>query len=89
MGISNASLSEIEAGNAKPRYELIYNITNKFSVNVYYLIHGRGEMFMPEDIPRALGVEDVGAYSDWIREFLRYFTRSEIVRYHIMAYFRG
>ncbi len=89
LGISNANLSEIEAGNAKPRYELIYNITKKFNVNAYYLIHGEGDMFMPVNIPRVLGVEDIAPYSDWLREFLRYFTKSEIVRYHIMAYFRG
>jgi len=89
LGISNASLSEIEAGNAKPRYELIYNITGKFNVNVYYLIHGQGDMFIPEQFPHFPGAADVGPYSEWLQTFLRYFTRSEMVRYHIMAYFRG
>ncbi|MCP5108475.1 MAG: helix-turn-helix transcriptional regulator, partial [bacterium] len=88
LGISGASLSEIEAGNAKPRYELIYNITGKFNVNIYYLLHGRGEMFMPEESEKPFDFGEGGKYRDWVLKFLRYFKDSEMVRHHMISYFR-
>lgn len=87
LGISNASLSEIEAGNAKPRYEMIYNITKKFKVNVYYLIHGEGKMFMSELDSPADKINKLPQFKDWWDDFITHFNDSPMTRYAVMSYF--
>lgn len=88
LEISGGSLSEIEAGNAKPRYEMIYNLTKKFNVNIYYLLHGKGEMFIPEDIESYIGAKKYGPDTEqWLKNFLFYFNESEMLRYAMMSHF--
>jgi len=43
--ISNGYLSEIETGNKEVKAGLIHLITNIFSVNSNWLLHGEGNMF--------------------------------------------
>jgi DNA-binding XRE family transcriptional regulator len=88
LDISNASLSEMEAGNAKPRFELIYNITKKFKVNINYLLHGEGEVFMSDEISRQSGLEIKSEYQPFFKDFLYYFNQSPLVRTAMMNYFR-
>jgi transcriptional regulator with XRE-family HTH domain len=88
MEISGASLSEIEAGNVKPRFELIYNITRKFDVNINYLLHGEGEMFMKDETYRLTGFDMTKVDRTFLEEFVDYFSRSELVRTHVMGFFR-
>ena len=88
LDISNASLSEMEAGNAKPRFELIYNITSKFKVSVNYLLHGEGEMFLSDEISRQSGIEIKPEYQLFFKDFLYYFNQSPLVRTAMMNYFR-
>lgn len=87
MNISNANLSEIEQGNAKPRFELLYNIIRLHNVNISYLFYGEGEMFQPDnagniDFKRFPGLEE------WLEDFLWYMENSVLVRAHIMLAFR-
>ncbi|UCH96643.1 MAG: helix-turn-helix transcriptional regulator [Candidatus Aminicenantes bacterium] len=89
LDISNASLSEMEAGNAKPRFELIYNMTKKYKVNINYLLHGIGEVFMPEEISRQRGMEINPGHQDFFKEFFHYFNCSHLVRTAMMNYFRA
>jgi len=88
LDISNASLSEMEAGNAKPRFELIYNITKKFKVNINYLLHGEGEIFMSDELSRQSVLEIKPEYQPFFKEFLYYFSQSPLVRTAMMNYFR-
>lgn len=88
LDISGASLSEIEAGNGKPRFNVIYNLSKKFNVNIYYLLHGKGEMFMADDIARTIAPETYGEHTEFLKTFLRYFNDSLMVRYAVMTHFR-
>ena len=88
LDISPASLSEIEAGNGKPRFNVIYNLTKKFNVNIYYLLHGKGEMFMADDIERNIVPETYGEHTEFLKTFLRYFNDSLMVRYAMMTHLR-
>ncbi|MDQ1349873.1 MAG: repressor LexA [Acidobacteriota bacterium] len=88
LGISPASLSEIEAGRSKPMFDTIFNLTKKFRVNVYYLLHGQGEMFFENEIEASIGTGNYGDYREWLRKFLYYFRESEMVRYSMMSYFK-
>ena len=88
LEISTSSISDIEAGNIKPRFELIYNLTKKFNVNIYYLLHGKGEMFMPEeDETVSLANKLSPELKDWLKDFIWHFCKSPMVRYSMMSYF--
>lgn len=88
LNISNASLSEMEAGNAKPRFELLYNITKRYNVNLNYLLHGEGEIFMSNDILQQNPIAITPGHRDFFKEFFYYFNCSHLVRTAMMNYFR-
>jgi transcriptional regulator with XRE-family HTH domain len=88
LEISPANLSEIESGAAAPRHEAIYNLSKKFNVNIYYLLHGKGGMFQSDSIERSVTPEVYGANTGFLKEFLKYFRKSSLVRYEMMSYFR-
>lgn len=89
LDISNASLSEIEAGHAKPRFEVIYHLTRKYNVNINYLLHGEGEIFLNEEISRQSGISIKPENRDFFKDFLYYFNSSPLVRTAMMNYFRA
>ena len=88
LGISPASLSEIEAGRAKPMFDTIFNLTKKFNVNVFYLLHGQGDMFAGDEIARSIEPNKYGAYTEWLKNFLYYFYESDMVKFAMMGYFK-
>ena len=78
----------MESGNAKPRFELVFNLTLKFNVNINYLLHGKGPMFLPEGI---FIMEDCDIGEDslaFLQEFLKYFNQSSLIRTSMMNHFR-
>lgn len=87
MEISGASLSEIEAGNSKPRIEVYYNLTQKYNVNTDYLLHGKGEMFRGASKLESPGVEKTHEFREFLETFLDYFEKSRLVRYAMMTHF--
>lgn len=98
LDISNANLCEIEAGIAKPRFEFLYSISLKFNVNLLYLLHGKGEMFIAGQEQEEVAEKDeydelvqqlkkLPQYREWFSEFLGYFNDSPMVRYAVMSYF--
>ena len=49
---SSEKLSRLfRGGNAKPSYEIIYDISNMFEINVDWLITGRGSMLRDSQTP--------------------------------------
>jgi transcriptional regulator with XRE-family HTH domain len=87
LGISGASLSEVEAGNAKPMIEIYYNITGKFNVNQDYLLFGAGDMFMDGDNSGISPGESDREYLEFMEKFLYYFKHSKLVRTAVMGHF--
>jgi len=88
LTVSAASLSDIESGKGKPRHEAIYNLVKKYNVNIYYLLHGRGEMFMSNIIEQSIIPETYGVHTEFLLKFLKFFKESPLVRYEMMRYFR-
>lgn len=86
MGVSPASISEIEQGNNKPRHDIIYNLTAKYSINIDYLLHGKGEMFIRGVVERSIIPEVYGEHTEFLKEFLRCFKESTLIRYAMIAY---
>jgi transcriptional regulator with XRE-family HTH domain len=88
LEISPANLSEIESGAAGPRYEVLYNLTKKYNVNIYYLLHGKGKMFVCDNIESRIDPAIYGEDTEFLKEFLKYFKESSLVRYEMMSFFR-
>lgn len=87
LGISASSLCDIEAGNMKPRFELIYALTKKFNVNILYLLHGTGDMFMREKQDTFHKSEIMERDREWWENFIYYIENSPMTRYAVMSYF--
>lgn len=91
LNVSGSSLSAMEAGHIKPNFELLYNISSKFNVNLCFLLHGKGDIFISqekEDITALRKMLDQeGEIANWLKEFLYYFKYSPLVRYAMMSYF--
>lgn len=88
LNISTASLSDIESGKNFPRHDVIYNLSMKYNANIYYLLHGEGEMFQTDAVKRAIESGVYGIHTEFLKEFYRYFNDSSLVRYEMMCYFR-
>lgn len=87
LGISGASLSEIEAGNTKPMFEVYYNLTAKFDVNMYYLLFGMGSMVVGGEPGDSSAFNEPTEYRKFLETFLKYFRESQLVRYGMMTHF--
>jgi transcriptional regulator with XRE-family HTH domain len=87
LGISGPSLSEVEAGNARPTIEIYYHLTGKFNVSQDYLFMGNGSMFLEEkdiESPVSGAGEEAGHF---LETFLLYFKKSKLVRTAMMGHF--
>lgn len=87
VGISASSLCDIEAGKIKPRFELIYALTKKYNINIFYLLHGTGDMFVREEWDILPKSEILDKDRDWWKKFVYYFENSPMIRYTIMSHF--
>lgn len=86
--VSGASLSAMEAGNSKPRIEVYFHLTREYNVNLEFLLHGQGEMFLNgEGHPEDEDLEKPGECREFMGTFLDYFDKSPVVRYAMMTHF--
>jgi transcriptional regulator with XRE-family HTH domain len=88
LGVSAASLSDIETGKSIPRHDVIYNLSKKYNISIYYLLHGEGEMFQSDSVKREIESGVYGIHTEFLKEFYRYYNESSIVRYEMMGFFR-
>jgi transcriptional regulator with XRE-family HTH domain len=89
MGISGASLSEIENGKYKPGFDFLEKLSQDFNVNLHYVFFGEGEMFLGAGRRYIQQVSFKGGSSEDLRKFFWYFDRSSIVHYHILSAFNS
>jgi transcriptional regulator with XRE-family HTH domain len=87
LEVSGASLSEIEAGNARPRIEVYYNLTKKYNVNMAFLLEGKGKMFLEEEEFNEPVADMDNELRQFLDTFLAYFEKSRVVRYAMMTHF--
>jgi len=88
LTISTASLSDIELGKNVPRHDVIFNLHKKFNINIYYLLHGEGEMFQAGLFKNQIESDKFKMHREFLEEFSRYFCGSPLVRYEMMGFFR-
>lgn len=87
LEISASSLCDAESGNIKPRFELIFSIIEKYNVSIPYLLHGTGDMFIPEPDDALPEPGLLEKHRDWFKKFFHYFEKSPMVRYAVMSFF--
>lgn len=87
LDISTSAISDMEAGNIKPRFDLLYNISLVYNVNLHYLLHGKGMMFQPEEGHPVYEMDRFPEHREWMSDFLYHFNHSPMVRYTMMSYF--
>ena len=88
LGISDGTMSEIFNGKHKPGYEFFIRITTEFNVNIYYLLFGKGDMFLSPTTHFSKIVDQLSVNMDDVQKMLWYFERSPIVQYMMSGYFR-
>lgn len=85
LGISSASLSEIESGSAKPMFEVYFSLTYDFNVNLNFLFSGKGNLFVTtereQENSQKNGISDAHLFLD---EFFATLAESPLVRYSML-----
>jgi transcriptional regulator with XRE-family HTH domain len=86
LNISASSICSIESGKGLPRHDIIYNLAAKFNVNIYFLLHGSGEMFISDLLKQRIESCEFKPYTNFLKEFLKYVRASSVVRFEMMNY---
>jgi transcriptional regulator with XRE-family HTH domain len=88
LGISKSFISNIEKGISKAGYDLFFFISKVYDVNLYYIVHGEGEMFgKKREIPGpSLGDKSFGEQVETGNELLWYVEHSPLFKHAVMAY---
>jgi transcriptional regulator with XRE-family HTH domain len=89
LGIAGPTLSELESGKYKPGHDFFRKISREFNVNLYYLMFGKGDMFLNELSSYTTRNKNFSINLQDVQNFLYYFERSPLVQYHIMSSFRA
>lgn len=82
-GFSRSLISEAENGLKKPSSTYLFALLDLFKVDLNYILSGRGEMFLGEE----LVLEDFGKDARNIKNLLMYMKKADVVRYSILKYF--
>ncbi len=86
IGFSASFVSDIESGRSKACFDFFLNVTEKFNVNLYYLILGTGNV-IGNSQPRAdLGDKEFGQPVESINELLWYIERSPMLKHTIFGH---
>jgi transcriptional regulator with XRE-family HTH domain len=89
LGISAPSLSEIETGRNRPGIELLIKLSKNFKVNLYYVLLGKGEMFVNPVMDYFMQVKDYAVNVEDVRGFLEVFSKSKEIQYFILSQYQS
>ncbi len=91
LGISAPTLSDLEAGRSRPGFDILVRLSERFHVNVYHVLFGKGEMFENPLLEFLINIEerDLGVRMADVERFLEYFGKSRQVQYFIMHQFEA
>lgn len=84
--ISGSYLSEIEAGKSKPGFDFFYNASKICGVNIAYVLHGVGDMFVDIGAGPGMSSREPGDQIESFNEILWYIERSPVFRNAVMAF---
>ncbi|HLP46254.1 MAG TPA: helix-turn-helix transcriptional regulator [Candidatus Kapabacteria bacterium] len=84
LEVSRSFISELESGQVRCGYDLIFKFSEIFDVNLYYLVRGEGAMFDAKTPTPSLSGKEIGDPIESIPELLWYLERSTLMRYNVM-----
>ena len=89
LGISAPTLSELEAGNSKPSFDVMTKLSVLFKINLYYVLFGKGDMFENPLLEFLFNLQenDMVLKFNYLKEFLEYFAKSKQLQFHIGSQF--
>lgn len=85
IGMSRSFISQIEKGTVKCGYDFIFKLSEIFNVNLYYLVHGEGEMFGTENPRPSLDGKEVGEAIETLNQLVWYLERSPLMGHSLMS----
>jgi transcriptional regulator with XRE-family HTH domain len=85
IGMSRSFISQVEKGGLKCGYDFIYKLSDIFNVNLYYLVHGEGEMFGTENPRPSLDGKEVGEAIETKNQLVWYLERSPLLGHSLMS----
>ncbi len=88
LNVCPGTISGVENGTTSPSFDIIYNLSLQYHVNIYYLLYGEEPMFHNETANHPLidGIND--EQSLFLQNFLHFFKNSELARFSFMSYFK-
>lgn len=86
LDISGSYLSEVESAKTKPGYDLFYNLSRHFPVNLSYLLHGEGEMFVKEKKTGTAVNKEIGDRIETEDDLLWYIENSPLFMHTLMGF---
>lgn len=87
VGVSGASISEIEAGKYKPCHDFFFRIVKEFNVSLYYLMFDEGEMFLNMGETIKFTYENGSANTEEFEKFFDDFNRSPLLQHLILEHY--
>lgn len=85
--ISPEFLQQIESGEKPADMHFFHSITKYFKVDLYYLLHGAGELIDQQQIRLNLDFEDFGEEKQHVEKMLFYMRYSPLVKYALLKHF--
>ena len=86
LGISGSLLSQIESGQKKPVYELLYKLMKKYNVSLDWIFSGQGEMFLKKKkkvkVKEDKYIDDI----ETIDDLVWYLEHSSLFNLNVMGY---
>jgi transcriptional regulator with XRE-family HTH domain len=89
LEISAPALSEIEKGRNRASIELLIKLSERFNVNLYYILLDKGEMFANPIIDYFIQAKDFAVNMQDVRHFLEIFSKSREIQYYILSEFQS
>jgi transcriptional regulator with XRE-family HTH domain len=87
IGIKNNYLSSIEKGKIKPGFDFFKKLTDEYRINLYYLFHDEGPMFLEKKHTSSLEEKDFGEANRRVHEMIDIISRSPMVKFDMLGFF--
>jgi len=87
LGVGNSVLCEFERGNKKPGIDFLILLHEKFNVNIYYVLFGKGSMFLDDGHLSLIVDHEFSIRKKDALEYLHRFRFSRILQHHAIGFY--
>jgi transcriptional regulator with XRE-family HTH domain len=86
VNLSASFISDIEKGKSRAGYDFFYYISTVYGVNLYYLVHGEGDMFGTAGVIPSLGSKKIGEGVETTSELLWYIENIPYIKHMVFGF---